>query len=215
MAANGWRHVHATCAQHETQLLRIVASGYRGGMGEIDVNGHPTDPDHPWNQDRPSLAERRDAGRIVELLRLERIWREDERVEALAIALVLCSEAHVALPDWAAMGVQQVLATLVRATPDYLMHYTRWDMVSELRDRKAELLERQQHEVPKAQKLDPTYEPRYDLQPTWEAAYENASKALAGTKYEGSADTIKKSYQLIERLFKSGARPYFIRRGKK
>jgi hypothetical protein len=165
-------------------------------MGDIDVNGHPTDP------------------RNVELLRLERIWREDERVEALAAALVLCSEGRVALPDWATIGVQQVLATLISATPDYLMHYARWDMVSELRARKAELFEWQRHDVPRAQKLDPTYEPRYDLQPTWEAAYQNVSKALAGTKYEGSADTVKKSYQLIERLFKSEARPYFIRRGK-
>jgi hypothetical protein len=187
-------------------------------MGEIDVSGHPTDPNNPWSQDRPSLAERRDASRNVELQRLERVWREERKIEALAAALVLCSEGRVALPEWAAIGVQQVLATLISATPDYMMHYTRWDLVSELRDRKAELFERQRHEAPKLRKLDPKGEkygePRYDLQPTWDAAYENASKALAGTKYEGSADTIKKSYQLIERLFNSGGRLYSIRRGK-
>src|SRR4029450_1168119 len=134
----------------------------------------------------------------VELQRLERVWREDKRVEALAAALVLCSKGRAALPDWAATGVQQVLATLIGTTPDYMMHYTRWEMVRELRDRKAELFAAQRVY---ARKHHSAYEPRYDFKPTWDAAYENASKASAGTPYEGSADTIKKSYQLINSLF--------------
>ena len=91
--------------------------------------------------------------------------------------------------------MQEMLATLIN-TPDYDMHYTRWDMVRELRDRRVELA------LPRRLPDGTTA----SYAPTWEASYENAAEALGGTSYEGSSDTIKKSYQLIERLFRSGKR---------
>ena len=70
------------------------------------------------------------------------------------------------------------------------VHVIRWDAVCELRDRREEL-------------KDKGYEP------TWEAAFENASEHLRGTKAQGSRDAIESSYKLVQRLVKSGRGPVF------
>ena len=102
------------------------------------------------------------------------------------------------LPEWATDGVQRALARVPGNNAGKLdVHYTRWDAVTELRDGKEELSLR-------------------GYKPTWEIAYANAAEMLA-EKAKGDAETIKKSYQLIQRLFKSGrdVRVYVTHWGRK
>jgi hypothetical protein len=63
--------------------------------------------------------------------------------------------------------------------------YTRWDAVTELRDGKEELSLR-------------------GYKQTWEATYANAAEMLIETPANGDTETIRKPYQLIQRLFRSG-----------
>ena len=162
-------------------------------MGDIDVNGHPTNP------------------RNVELLRLERIWREDERVEALDAALVLCSESPRGVArlgdDRGAAGVGDPDQRHPRL-PDALRALGHGQRIADSKSRTSEW---QRQDVPRAQKRirrSATLRPSADVG----GGYQNVSKALAGTRAEGSADTIKKSYQLIERFFKSEA-PFIFSAG--
>ena len=69
------------------------------------------------------------------------------------------------------------------------IHWMRWTMVSDLRDRKKNNPEDLLFQV---------------VDPTWDAWYERVSEELRNTIAAGSPDAIKKSYQLVERLFKSG-----------
>ena len=139
-----------------------------------------------------------------ELDNLERVGSD----EALLAAIQWCAEYQRPLPTWAVKGVQRALTDLgikavarkgrharrETAARESRIHYTRWDAVHELRDRRHEL-----------QTLG--------YKPTWEEAYFNASETLQGTEAAGSPEAIKKSYQLVNRLFKSakGARFYVIK----
>jgi hypothetical protein len=142
-------------------------------MAETRIDSPPTDPDdpdHPWNRVQQSLADLRECSVSRELRSLERAWLAGS-IPALADAVALCGQHARPLPDWATDGVQRALAGVPGNNAGKLdVHYSRWDAVGELRDRKEELSLR-------------------GYKPTWEAAY-------------GDAETIKKSYQLIQRLFK-------------
>jgi hypothetical protein len=118
-----------------------------------------------------------------ELQRLEYAWREQKDVAALLGAVHLCGETRQPLPDWASIGIQQTLVTMIRG-PNWAVHYERWDTVLEVRDR---------YSVP------------------WEVCYERAAEAL---KDAPSPDAVKKSYQLIQREFRSGKRAYLVPLGK-
>jgi hypothetical protein len=120
----------------------------------------------------------------------ERSWA-DGSLAALADAVQLCRQRKLPLPDWVADGVLQMLAEprlcakLMAAEHRNNMHYTRWDAVRELRDRRGELT-------------------AAGYRPTWNDAYCNAAEKLAGTKAAGSPTAMAKSYQKVEKLFRVG-----------
>jgi len=65
-----------------------------------------------------------------------------------------------------------------------MVHYCRWDAVTELRSRASV---------------------------TWNAAFKRVSELFAGTNMAGSADTIKKSYKIVERDMREGCgAKYFV-----
>jgi len=133
-----------------------------------------------------------------ELRGLERAWR-DGSLRALAKAIILVRGHDPFLPDWL---LQAVLALIAARGQEFrsgnqtysewelqnAVHYKRWLEVSELRDRKQENPDDLLFKV---------------VEPTWDAFYERASEQLKGTDAAGSPDAIKKSYQLVQRTFKS------------
>jgi hypothetical protein len=152
-------------------------------------DGHPLDSYHPIN--------RADPGRTLEqfhedcLRAFARAWA-DGSLTGLKLAIRHCQRFGRSLPDWAATAILQLLgnpkrlARLAKADRWNRIHYTRWDMVRDLQDRK--------HESRLVQYYSPA----------WEATYTYVSKELAGTEAAGEPDTIKKSYGLVEALFRVG-----------
>jgi hypothetical protein len=134
---------------------------------------------------------------------LKRAW-DDGSLRALAKAVTLCHHYSHPMPDWV---LQAVLALITARGEGFRsgnqtyaewerqneIHYTRWSMVSVLRDRKKENPDDLLFQV---------------IDSTWDGCFERVSEELEGTAFAGSPDAIKKSYQLVERLFKSrmGAR---------
>lgn len=121
----------------------------------------------------------------------ERAW-EAGVSEAVADAVELCERASLPPPTWlvGAIGflVQRELKHSARRKWD-LIHYARWDAVQELRDRKGEP----------------------GIPETWIDCYERVAEHFAGTVASGSAETIRSSYQRVNReLQTSRAARYYI-----
>jgi hypothetical protein len=122
---------------------------------------------------------------------LARAWA-DGSLTGLALAIRHCQRCGRLLPDWAATVILQLLgkpgrlARLAKADRWNRIHYTRWDMVRDLQDRWQE----------------PRLAEKYLS--TWAATYAYVSEKLAGTEAAGEPDTIKKSYRLVEALFRVG-----------
>jgi hypothetical protein len=139
------------------------------------------------------------------LKQLERAFADGNHT-ALGAAVKVCDEAKRPLPKWVCGGVLLALNGKTMNTgrgrtgnPDTKVkqdriHFTRWDVVRELRDRREEL-------APVGYK------------PTWEAAYENASKSLKGTEAQGEPAAIAASYKKIERIFRRGGGARFYQTG--
>jgi hypothetical protein len=111
--------------------------------------------------------------------------------KALRRAVEVCGGEKKPLPAWAERAVLALIdqGQRPKGVPAKLdAHLTRWALVAELRDRSEELKDK-------------------GYKPTWEAAFENVSKKLRGTKARGSPGTIKKSYRKVQRLIKSGWGP--------
>lgn len=125
---------------------------------------------------------------------LERAYADGNR-DALRAAVKICARRPA--PEWVRDAVLAALNGAnanKRGRPrDDAVDYARWDAVRELRERRQEL--------------------RDTLKPTWEAAYENASEILKGTKAHGEPHSIKASYQRVERLFRSGGGARFHQTG--
>jgi hypothetical protein len=135
-----------------------------------------------------------------ELRRLERAWH-DGSCRALAKAVLLCRQCNCPLPDWTVHAVLALITTRGKQfrsgnqtheewERQNAIHYVRWDMVRELRDRKEDLA--------------------YIIDPTWDSAFEQVSKHLQGKAEAGSPDAIKKSYQFVEQIFRSGKGGRFL-----
>jgi hypothetical protein len=152
---------------------------------EIGPDGWPTDPNHYCYRATVGTVEQLHASYLGALARG---W-DDGSLSALMNAVKHCRQNNLPLPHWAANDVLRTLANpdrrLAGADRRNRIHYTRWDMVHELRDRRQELA-------------------ASGYRPTWPEAYENASQALSGTAAAGSPEVIKKSYQKVERSFRVG-----------
>ena len=128
----------------------------------------------------------------------ERAWHAGS-FPALMDVIALCKRYSRPLPQWAADGALKALAeryegaggekrgclaSLKNEHRQRYIHYSRWDAVRELRDRRRELADR--------------------CEPTWDAVYENASKVLQGTVAAGGPDAVKKSYKRVAQAFREG-----------
>lgn len=157
---------------------------------EIGLDGYPTDPRHPCYRAKSRTSQQLHDDYLAALQR-------DGRLTALRDAIGWCRRHQLPLPDWAADCVLMLLqepkrlAKMIGADRRNRIHLARWDLVAELRDRHAELAR------------SPT-----NLEPTLPAAYDNASEALEGSEAAGAPDTIKKSWQRVERQFR-GRRDHF------
>ena len=134
------------------------------------------------------------ARRLSRLLdRCERGWRAGS-LPALAEVVIICEGSSLPLPGWATRGVLDTISEQFAGSADRrrgrtarrceayrqdMVHYTRWDAVKELRDRREDLSD--------------------IIPPTWEEAYSKAASILERTDAAGSEDTMKRSYQLVER----------------
>jgi hypothetical protein len=153
----------------------------------VGLDGLPANLNDPIYRAPPRAAEQIYGDRLHVF---KRAW-DDGSLAALADAVQLCRQWKIPQPDWVADGVLQMLAEpklcakLVAAGRRNNMHYTRWDAVRELRDRRGELT-------------------AAGYRPTWSEAYRNAAKILAGTEAAGSATAMAKSYQKVEKLFRVG-----------
>jgi hypothetical protein len=149
-------------------------------------DGYPTDRRHPCYRARSRTPQQFHAEVLGALER-------DGGLKALLEAMQWCSRNRLSPPDWVWIRISELLANPTRlakllkaARRDRRLHFPRWELVKELQERRDELARA------------PAY-----LEPTLDAAFENASEALEGTKAAGAPDTIKKSWQLIERRFRA------------
>jgi hypothetical protein len=134
---------------------------------------------------------------------LERAWR-DGNFAALSAAMKCCRKHERTPPDWLVEGVEEVctvrgqagglgrLGAREEADRQNRIHYMRWDAIKELHARKHELAN--------------------IIKPTWEEAYIAAARGLRGTIAAGAPDTMKASYQIVQKAFKNGqgARRFYI-----
>ena len=129
----------------------------------------------------------------------ENSWREGN-IGSLAAAVKLCGLCDWALPPWCEAGVQKIIAqhyfegkssrkgrhTRVKAKQEQdHIHFMRWQMVTEFRERREELK-------------------KFGYKPTWEAAYEKASLHLRGTDASGEPGAMKDSYRRVQAAMKAG-----------
>jgi hypothetical protein len=164
----------------------------RNDMG-YDEHGNPTDPNHPGNGRDPDPALEKAAALNRRLETCKRAWRAGNHL-ALLDALDDCRSFGVPPPAWLVRALIPIVKDRASRRRQDAVHYIRWDAVTELRERRKELI-------------------ALGYVPTWEEAYENASAKLRGTIAEGGADAIKASYQRVQKQLKTpkGAR-YFVSR---
>jgi hypothetical protein len=114
------------------------------------------------------------AARLKEIRRsYETASSKDDRTHYLLGALYLCRTFRP-LPDWLFRGLNAELKAKLPKEPD--LHGGRW------------LLVREGKRSPAGQAKTPT----------WEEAYECARERAKGTRWEGSARTMKASYQIYQ-----------------
>jgi len=138
-------------------------------------------------------TERR-AGFERELRHMEQAWRAGV-ADALTDAVAWCECFGEPPPRWVSQGVLALVAGHVgeqkgpgrlgnvKATRRQdMIHFARWDAVTECRDRKG-------------QRGIPT---------TWPECYAAVSEMFVGTEAEGAEETMKASYQLVARRMREG-----------
>jgi hypothetical protein len=157
-----------------------------GTPWEIGPDGCPTDPRHPCYRAKSRTPQQLHNDYLEALER-------DRGLPALLEAMQWCSRNQLPPPDWVWIRMSELLANPARLTKllkaarrDRRIHLPRWQLVKELQERRDELAR-----------------PPTNLEPTLPAAFENASEALRGTKAAGAPDTIKKSWQRVEREFRA------------
>lgn len=139
----------------------------------------------------------RDRSFYEHMKRCEAAWRAGVSL-AVAEAVSICRIYQHLPPPWLDEAVAQIVEQ--KQTPaeaqEYLFnmkHYTRWDAVKELRERKAEFLERGDTRAA-----------------TWDNIFSAVSEVLADTAFAGGRDAIEKSYKEVERDMREGkAAKYF------
>ena len=138
------------------------------------------------------------ARRCAEMLALcQKAYRSGVLLAA-AEAVEVCRMWRQPPPDWLVDAVAVAISKRMtkiekkRRRQD-MIHYTRWSEVQDLRERRHDFL-------------------RYgdDSGMTWEKCYAAISKRLENTDAAGSEDTIKASYELVQRDQRAGGTGRFL-----
>ena len=127
----------------------------------------------------------------------EKAWRDGLQLAVVA-ALETCRLYRQPPPEWVSGAVAKVVQGRMtklerRRRRQNLIHYERYDAVVEWRERRHEL-----------SKLGD------DQRTSWERAYTAVSELLKGTPAAGSEDTIKASYQYVQKEIKAGRGGQFM-----
>ncbi len=154
--------------------------------------------------------------RLSGLADCKRAW-EAGNFPALMDAVIICFEYKHPLPLWATRAVIDMLAEHFHNAPSkgrgctanaksaFLQnwkHFARWTTVDvELTERRREFARLGRREFARL---------GYGYKPTKKAAFDNAAEALKGTIAQGEWRSIRRSYNLVERLSKTsdGSRFY-------
>jgi hypothetical protein len=143
---------------------------------EIGIDGYPLDP-------RPAEEQERERQRAFyrQINRLERRWRAGDLV-APSEAAQLCRHYQQPPPKWLVDAVTRLINERMsdaekRDRHAFAIHFTRWEAVKELRERRDQLLE----------------EHGDDRGKRWEKIWRHVADAL-GCKEE----TVRSSYRLIK-----------------
>jgi hypothetical protein len=112
-------------------------------------------------------------------------WQAGD-ITAVARAIQECHRAKQPPPWWLVDAAKTLTVAAMaekekRLRRDWNIHQRRWEALTELRDRRDEFAERGD-----------------DRGATWERAREAVSDLLKGSAAEGSADAIKRSYDLVQ-----------------
>lgn len=150
---------------------------------EIDDDGYPVDPKHPFNQPVKDRKRRRLAEGLARCERA-RANGSGAVVDALKLLAMYCG-----MPSWIVADVEMRLTNAERRRRrEDAIHYMRWDAVVELRVRRRELFA--------------VWGDRRGL--TWERAYEAVAALFKGRLAAGEPSAVKASYLLVARAFKKG-----------
>lgn len=159
---------------------------------------------------RESDADLSATRRCAEMLAAcEKAWRSGLRL-AVADAVEICRLYRQAPPDWLADAVATTITQSMtkiekRRRHEDMKHYTRWDAVAELRQRRHELLQLSRSvPLPGGHFVDD------DRGSTWEKCFIAVSKLLEGTEAAGSEATIKASYQYVKHEIEVGRGDRFL-----
>lgn len=172
-----------------------------GPPWEIGIDGHPVSPDHPSNRDKRTVEEIDEHIFRREMRNCERAWMDGNNFKALSKAVSICGTERP-LPAWVSKAVLSQLdahfngrsagkkrgrtGNAKAANRQNQIHFARWDAVVEIKDRWNEIAEKG--------------DGRFSL----EKAFAKASEILASSEAAGDDEAIKKSYQLVQQLSKSG-----------
>jgi hypothetical protein len=173
--------------------------GYRPDIGE---DGWPVDPNHPANKNN-------DTGVWLEkrcnemLASREKVWRSGSKTNhssercaamlAVVDAIAICRLYRQPPPEWLEEAVASIVDDRLskdqkRRRREAMIHYTRSDAVSELYERRKELLVNFND----------------DRGRTLERCYEAVSERFEDTEAGGSVETIRKSCQIVAKETKEG-----------
>jgi hypothetical protein len=152
-----------------------------------------------------SMQHERDMKRCAGMLAAcEKAWRSGLLL-AVADAVEICRLSRQPPPDWLAEAVAVTVTKRMtkferRRRRQDMIHLVRWDAVTELRERRHELLNDPRHDPDKPD----------DRGMTWEKCYAAVSELLAGTEAAGADDTIKASYIYVQRETEAGHGDRFL-----
>ena len=167
----------------------------RGYSTDIGEDGFPTDPKHPFNL-QPEVSPEEARSRYIrrELRRFLMSWQAGVSV-ALRDAVRFCNRWNIAPPGWVVNGVSRLISGEApkkgRGRGGYaedMKDFTRWDHVVTLREHL---------------KLNGEWQ-------SWEDCFWRVSESLEGTPEEGAYDTIKKSYQRVEKRARENPGRYYL-----
>jgi hypothetical protein len=158
----------------------------------------------------------------------ERGWRAGV-LPAIEDALAVCDQYSRPRPPWLVEAIRELIAQQIllrkgrgrfnskqAISDENMKHYTRWDMVTDLRDRCQELYERTKHEADDLRRHRSKFESKgIDLSllddpdcviEAWnlDRAFNIVSRKLEDTPYAGGWDAIRDSYYLVEERLAQG-----------